>query len=236
MLEAFLSAMKNPDWEPAFEQYREHLVKLNAICEQHTNAPESYIEGSLFYPAPHETANALGPVPDPRTLTKRRNYAAFAMTGSSLLEIGFNGGHSALLALSINPGLRYTGIDLGSHHYTAPCFAFLRELFGSRIELIIGDSREVLPALRHVRGQEYDIFHIDGGHGFACGQADLCNMMAFCEDGDVILFDDTNFDQLLLEELCDFYAMKGLVTRIVTGRLWQGNQHVLLRVNKRHRA
>ena len=60
------------------------------------------------------------------------------------------------------------------------------------------------------------------------------NVLDLCNDGDVILFDDTNsgVSSWLLEEICDMFVMRGLVSRQVCPRLWKSDQHVLLRVNK----
>ncbi len=229
-IETFLSSLKAPDWDPGLAEYRHHLLALNEICNHVRATTGEHIEGNLICLAPHEYAT-LPDLPDQQLLAKRRNYATYIVTGVSLLEIGFNAGHSALIALTINPALTYSGIDLGHHAYTLPCFNYLKTVFGDRLNLEIGDSREILPTIFH-SGHRYDLFHIDGGHSFGVAHADLASMIQFCRDGDVILFDDTDLEHLLLDELCDIYAIKGLVTRVQTSKLWSGNRHVLLRVNK----
>jgi hypothetical protein len=224
-------ALKDPAYEPAFDHYVDYLAGLNDICLK----SKDLLEGNLFYSGPQDFSDNLAQPPEPRYLNKRRDYATYVLSGSSLLEIGFNAGHSALLALSVNPGLRYFGIDYGNHPYTKPCFEYLRKIFGDRIELWIGDSRDLVPALRHSHNYKFNLFHIDGGHDFGVAYADMCNVTDLSMDGDVILFDDTNsgVSVWLLDEICDYFVMRGMVTRLECPKLWQSDQHVLLRVNKR---
>jgi hypothetical protein len=231
VLRRHLVALKDPDYEPAFDQYKDYLVGLNEICLKSNDQ----LEGNLFYSGPQNFSDDLAQVPELRYRNKRRDYATYSLSGSSLLEIGFNGGHSAMLALTVNPSLRYFGIDYGNHPYTRPCFEYLRQIFGDRIELWLGDSRDLVPALRHSHGYKFNLFHIDGGHDFGVAYADLCNVIDLSTDGDVILFDDTNsgVSVWLIDEICDFFAMKGMVTRLHCPRLWRSDQHVLLRVNKK---
>lgn len=224
-------ALRREDYEPAFDRYRRYLPELNAICVRSGDM----LEGNLFYAAPHDFADGTDLPPDAVYRWKRRNYATYVLSGSSLMEIGFNGGHSALLALTANPELRYHGMDFGNHPYTRPCFEYLRGVFGDRINLWIGDSRDLIPALRHSGGYCFDLFHIDGGHDFQVAYSDMCNVIDLAKDGDVILFDDTNsgVSVWFLDEIADFFCIKGLVSRIECPTLWRSNQHVLLRVNKR---
>ena len=228
-IKGLLLALKDRDFEPGLDIYKDLLPGLNEVALKF--GPE--IEGNIFYP--QGSGAVVSSLPDPALRPKRRNFAAYVMTGSSLLEIGFNAGHSALLALSCNSTLSYLGLDLGHHPYTRPCFDYLRKYFGRRVELLIGDSRITVPALRHAPSTQFDLFHIDGSHDFETAYSDLCNIYDFCQDGDVILFDDTNVSHFLLDELCDFFALKGLVTRIHCSQLWTGDHNVALRVNKPHR-
>lgn len=219
-----ISQVFDPSWEPVYEAYAPHLAELNRI----TFGCGVPVEGNLFImhlsPTPPE-------LPEPAFRPKRRNFALFATSGSSLLEVGFNAGHSALLALSINQDLVYTGIDIDMHAYTRPCYEYLRTLFGDRIRLHFGDSREVLPVLR--RGPErYDLYHLDGGHGFSIAHSDLCNMLEFAEDGETILVDDTNHADI--DAMCDYYVMQGDLTRIEMPRLWTPTDaHRLFRMRAR---
>jgi hypothetical protein len=65
--------------------------------------------------------------------------------GPIALEVGFNSGFSAALLLLACPRLRLTCVDIGEHAYTKPCFESLAAIFPTRVNLLIGDSRAVLP-------------------------------------------------------------------------------------------
>ena len=220
-IERLIGGLEDPDWEPGLADYQHHLRALNGIVVATTGGRG---EGNLFYPDFVEPIDR----PHPRYRAKRRNFALFAAAGASMLEIGVNAGHSLLLALAVNPALRYTGVDWCGHPYSRPCFAYLRAEFGERIELIEGDSRAVLPRLAALGRQDFRLFHIDGGHGFEFAHADLRNTLRLALPGDLILFDDTN--HLRLEALCDLYVLGGQLGRVALGRVWDGGAQTLLRV------
>jgi hypothetical protein len=226
-LENFIMRMMNGEEEPGFSEYRHHLDRLNNIISNgQKNYPADHswrLEGSLFY---EDQASLPAPLTE-LYRPKRRNYAIYALTGASMLEIGFNAGHSCLLALTVNRDLRMTCVDIGWHAYVQPCFDYLRSVFGDRAQLIIGDSRDVLPQLR---GRTFDLFHIDGDHEFSVAQADLCNVLSVARPGSVILFDDLDFPALSV--LTDFYCLKGVVSRILLAKIWATEPYqALLRVN-----
>jgi hypothetical protein len=124
-------------------------------------------------------------------------------------------------------------VDIADHRYTKPCFDYLKSQFGDRVHLLEGDSREVVPVLRQTP-QQFDLFHIDGGHGFGIAHADLCNILEFCKDGATLLVDDT--DDPMIDALCDFMVVQGRLTRIKLDRLWTSPPalwHSLFRVHRR---
>ncbi len=221
-LETFINQACDSTWEPGFENYREHLAALRAIVTQSGER----LEGNLFTEHLREEIPEL-PVPSFRH--KRANYAVFVSAGRSLLEIGFNAGHSCMLALTMNRTLRYVGVDIGMHAYTRPCRDYLKTVFGDRFELHIGDSRDVVPSLRRQR-ERFDLYHLDGGHGFNVAHADLCNLMDFAEEGSTLLVDDTN--DHLIDGLCDYYVLQGQISHMRLERLWSHTpDHKLFRVN-----
>ena len=183
-LKHFIDQACDRSWEPGFDEYREHLSALRAIILESGER----LEGNLF--AEH-LREEVPEHPVEIFRNKRVNYTVFATGGQSLLEIGFNAGHSCMLALTMNKKLKYVGVDIGEHRYTLPCYDYLKMAFGERVELHIGDSRDVIPSLRRER-ERFDLFHLDGGHGFNVAHADLCNLMDFAEEGSTLLVDDTN--------------------------------------------
>ena len=132
--ELAIEQMRDPTIEPFLTKYQNELVALNSII---MGAGES-IEGSLFY---RNHLRELPDEPDPVYRYKRRNYLRYVCTGRRILEIGFNGGHSALLALTANKYLEYHAIDICKYKYTSLGFEYLQTLFGNRIDLHRGDSR-----------------------------------------------------------------------------------------------
>jgi len=220
-LQGLLHRFADPAVEPLGDAWHGILAAINAGVA----AQGARLEGNLFYH--HDAAPPLPAAPDASRRHKRRNFAIYAATGDSLLEIGFNAGHSALLALSVNPRLRYTGVDLGRHAYVRPCFAILRDAFGDRVELIEADSRVALPALVAAR-RRFALFHIDGGHGLETAQADLRHVLELSDAGQTILMDDVH--NPILDALVDWHCVRGDVARVGLSRLWAGQEQALLRV------
>ncbi len=217
---SFLRQFEEPEWEPFPAAQSEHLAELN----RRVAASGTPLEGNLFYK--HRSAD-LGDAPNPARRHKRRNFALYAASGSRMLEIGFNAGHSALLALSINPQLRYTGIDLGRHPYTRPCADYLREVFSPRFDILYSDSRKGLTDLSRSHPEHFDLFHVDGGHGIELARSDLLDVIGMARPGQIILIDDTN--AFHIAALADAFCLTGRAERVSLSRLWSGSEQTLLR-------
>ena len=214
-------------WEPGIEEYRMHLAQLHTIIAE----SGALLEGNLFT---HHLQQDLPTEPVDVFRNKRANYAVFVNGGDSLLEIGFNAGHSCLLALTMNKRLHYAGVDIGQHAYTRPCYEYLRSIFGGRVELYIGDSREVIPSLRRQQ-QRFDLYHLDGGHGHGVAHADLCNLLDFADEGSTLLVDDT--DDNIIDGMCDLYVLQGQISHMKLDRIWSPTTaHKLFRVNRRRQT
>ena len=193
-----IRAFTDPTFDPFVETYGPHLERLNAIVRS-TGAP---LEGGVFYKNLETDLSALSP----GYLNKRRGLALAALQFSSVQEIGFNAGHSALLLLSANPSLRLTSIDICRHKYTMPCFHYLKSVFGDRIDLIEANSLVAFPILKRA-GRDCDLFIIDGGHGVDVAEVDLYNVLQFGKRGSIILFDDSDMPELRV--LLDMYLITG---------------------------
>jgi predicted O-methyltransferase YrrM len=133
----------------------------------------------------------------------------------NVLEIGFNAGFSSLLMLLANPRLRVTAVDIAEHTYTRPCYEVLRQMFGDRIKLVVGDSTKVLPQIRSdaaTAGPEYDLIHIDGCHTPSVAHADIVNSYSLSKHGTVLVMDDYDFPELraLWDAAVDFYRLPPL--------------------------
>ena len=79
-------------------------------------------------------------------LNKTKNISNLVLNKNikNVMEIGFNSGFSTLLMLISNPNICISCFDLGEHKYTIPCYEKLKETFGDRINITIGDSTKTL--------------------------------------------------------------------------------------------
>jgi predicted O-methyltransferase YrrM len=125
-----------------------------------------------------------------------------------VVEIGFNAGFSTLLMLISNPNLYITCFDIGEHKYTQPCFENLKETFGDRITLILGDSKDTLKQTN----SQYDVIHIDGGHSTDIAESDILNAFRLSKEGTILIMDDYDFPNLceLWNKYIQMYDLKNL--------------------------
>ena len=188
--------------EPIFDKYKEILLGLNSVID----AVDEPLEGNLFYANNATDRTQL----DDFFISKRRNYAIFATVCEAIVEIGFNGGHSALLGLSANKKLIYRGVDANYHSYTNPCYEYLKECFGDRIDLTLSLSQVAIPNILTLYPELTKLkvgWIIDGCHSTTNAWLDLENVLAIAKAGDVIMFDDTNM--VSLRGIITAYAVSG---------------------------
>ena len=137
-------------------------------------------------------------------LNKSKNISNLVLNTNikNVMEIGFNSGFSTLLMLLSNPNMKIMCVDLGEHKYTMPCYTKLKETFGDRINLLIGDSTKTLQTIDDV----YDLIHIDGGHSTEVADSDIVNSYRLSKPGTIIIMDDYDFSNL--HKLWDIYIKK----------------------------
>ena len=92
-----------------------------------------------------------------------------------------------------NPNIKLDCFDLGEHSYTMPCFTKLKETFGDRINIIIGDSTKTLES---INDRQYDLIHIDGGHSNEVAERDIANSYRLSKHGTILIMDDYDFPNL----------------------------------------
>lgn len=126
--------------------------------------------------------------PDARILERRRVLARHAKEAGTVLEIGVNAGHGALVMIGANQDIDYTGVDIGRHAYTAHAASFLREVGTAKV--IIGDSARVLPVLAVEEMGPFDLIHVDGAHDLPSAIADLLAAQRLVSDRGVVIVDD----------------------------------------------
>ena len=179
--------VSSPTYLP--DDYLPLLDELNRIA-MGSGAP---LEGNLFY-FHHEPTPGRHNVYDYFEI-KRRNFALACQESTRMLEIGLNGGHSALLALA--SGVEFHGVDICYHPYTEPAAAFLKSKFANRFHFYKGDSLVVVPELakRHSR-LKFDMIHIDGHHGVDYCHQDTMNAMELSAKEAWLLLDDTDLPDI----------------------------------------
>ncbi len=207
-------------------RFLDRLERLNAIVAR-SGEP---LEGNIFYP--DLARDFAGKPPDDALAPARRNAWRAVRFKQRLLEVGVNAGHSALLALSANRTLEYTGVDILTHSYTVECVDFLKGEFPGRVHLYPGDSREVLPWLAD-RGDDlgFDLFHVDGGHTDEVCLSDMthCVRMARGRKGRHLLLDDVHASWIF-DIYCAFVARGDLTTETFFDDWEDAGRNVLARI------
>lgn len=184
----------------------EHLEELNSFVIDSGNV----FEGSNFYW--HGTEMHPGLLPTPSLAPARRNVWRAARFKREMLEVGFNAGHTALLALASNPSLRYVGVDICINPYVRSCAKYLSNVFPGRVDFFVGDSREVLPALcaQIEMVERFDLIHIDGGHTAGNCRTDIHNSLPLAQKvGAHLLLDDINAEWIY--DVYVEYLMRGVL-------------------------
>ena len=131
----FLAASYNPQYDVWPAQFLDHLRHLNEIASG-TGEP---LEGNLCYF--HCQQDFKYSPPDPRRGERRETFLRALAGRSRLLEIGFNAGHSTLLALT-HSNASVTSVDNCSHAYTEPTAAHLQDAFPGRLRFFPLDFAE----------------------------------------------------------------------------------------------
>jgi len=167
-----------------------HLLPIIHNCGE-------LLEGNIFML--HHTTNYTYTF-----LNKTKNISNMVLNKNikNVMEIGFNSGFSTLLMLLTNPNICISCFDLGEHTYTMPCYEKLRETFGDRIKLTIGDSTKTLPNVN----DKYDLIHIDGGHSTEVANSDIIHSYRLSTPGTILIMDDYDFSNL--HNLWDSYIIK----------------------------
>jgi predicted O-methyltransferase YrrM len=143
------------------------------------------MEGNLFYHHHTVPGGNLFPAFE----SKRKNLQLLAKKFNSILEIGFNAGHSAALMLESNRKLHLTSVDIGDHKYVVPCSEVIQEAFPGRHTLIVKNSN--LLTSEELKGIKAII--IDGGHDFDVCYRDIALCIEHCKPKTVVVIDDYNF-------------------------------------------
>lgn len=147
-------------------------------------------------------------------LTKRLNLFHYATSADTIMEIGFNGGHSCLLFLLANPRSKINLFDLGNHRYSKLAFDYLSNMFPGRLTIVWGDSRKSL--VEFITHTSYDMIHIDGGHTREILHSDIDKCSHFSSNETIVVVDDISFHpDHMVEPLSGLVIELLIVERIV---------------------
>lgn len=195
------------------------LGQINHAVE----ASGDVMEGNLFY---HHQKKPE-PAPDPSRQHKRKNFLIAIEGANNLLEIGFNAGHSALLALSSSPTLTYLGVDIASNKYSRPCAELIERHYPGRAKIIFGDSRIEVPRLA-LSGVRPDVIHVDGGHDDLTAELDILHAIQMVAQGGIVIVDDTHHPPIraMYEEV----VRKSYAEKETFSGQWIGEEAMALRV------
>jgi len=120
----------------------------------------------------------------------------------NICEIGFNGGHSALLWMMANPAARVVAFDLFRNEVSAVAERHLhRHVAAGRLRIYKGFSQDTVGEAI-ADGVRCELLSIDGGHSYHSAFVDLVNArwLAAPEQHDALI-DDTNANTSVSREV-----------------------------------
>ena len=125
----------------------------------------------------------------------------------SIMEIGFNAGHSALLFLAITPPeTKVVSFDLGEYAYVFAAKRYIDSVFPGRHTLVTGDSTVTIPKYEEQVAHRmknpatappllFDFIFIDGGHQGDIPLKDILNSLRLARDErNIVAIDDISRD------------------------------------------
>ena len=118
--------------------------------------------------------------------------AQVSTKAKNILEIGFNGGHSAETMLQSSDKSYVLSVDIGFHHYVKFGYYFLKKKYKNRVKLVIGNSKKILPQLVG-SNKKFDLIFIDGGHDYDIVKSDLNNAIKMSDKNTLIIVDDVYY-------------------------------------------
>lgn len=151
--------------------------------------PDEKVEGNVYY---HHLTD--GSSITPLFEYKRHKLFELAKRSKSVLEIGINGGHSALTMFTANPDISYHGFDIGHHKYTQPVVDWLVKKY-KKVSYHVGDSKLTVPNFN--KKIKFDLIHVDGSHSVESAHRDITNCKRLAHKHTILLFDDCNIQGVM---------------------------------------
>jgi predicted O-methyltransferase YrrM/SAM-dependent methyltransferase len=178
--------------------------------------------------------NAAGFFLSPEHSRKNEGYSSAAQrlefstelsqltTMNTVLEIGFNAGHSSELFLNCPTVSKVLSFDLNVHPYTKVGVEFMTKKFEDRFVFVPGDSRVQLPKYAETHPKEkFDLIFIDGGHEYHCCIADIRNSRRFAHRNTLVWIDDYYPEGV--QAAVDQCVKEGIITLVQTKSVVDGS-------------
>ena len=106
----------------------------------------------------------------------------------SVMEIGFNAGHSCEVFLTSDPDIRVTSFDINQHGYTSYGVRYFAEHYPGRLEFIPGNSMETVPVYPD---KKFDLIFVDGAHDYSTALQDLHNCRRLAHKDTIVIMNNT---------------------------------------------
>lgn len=201
------------------------VYDLNKAIARH----EEEIEGNIFY-SRRNLKGSINPESVFSLQTRRRNISRIAPYINSVIEVGVNGGHSALFWMSLNKNLKYYGVDICDHAYTPEAANYLSDKFRDRFKFFQGDSRDVLPTIPNQIDASVDLIIIDGGHSAEVAYQDIKNSLNVGKklSSRFLLIDDA--DEEPIHKIILKTILSGKASTETLGNTLETQKQILLRI------
>lgn len=137
-------------------------------------------------------------------------YSFFAShhTIRTIVETGFNAGHSTVVLLSANPNAKLFSFTL---QLVAEGIKYVEENYSNRFTKIMGDSKVTLPKWLDAFDGTIDLMVIDGNHDYPAPRADFMLMIRKAHIGTRYIFDGYTKD-------CEDVVAEGWAVELRKGR------------------
>jgi precorrin-6B methylase 2 len=170
-----------------FNQSHDNSIVLNSINRindivRKYNIP---IQGNVW--TKHLDVNT----PHKYLMQKVNTLRICSSVSKSMLEIGFNAGHSAIIAMEFNPDLRLLSCDICVNEYTEECVSFVKSNY-KNFSFIKGDSKDILKNDIGI----FDTIFIDGSHDENDLISDIKNTRTHAHSNTCLIIDDLNLQSV----------------------------------------